>query len=79
MSQDNITKIYLKDKEYILIGTAHVSKQSVEQVKSLIESEKPSSVCIELDEQRFKAITEGNKWKDTDIFKIIKEKKQHCF
>lgn len=75
MSQDNITKIYLNDKEYILIGTAHVSKQSVDQVKSLIESEKPNSVCIELDEQRFKTITEGNKWKDTDIFKIIKEKK----
>lgn len=79
MTQDNITKIYMNDKEYILIGTAHVSKQSAEQVKSLIESEKPNSVCIELDEQRFKTITEGNKWKDTDIFKIIKEKKQHCF
>jgi len=75
MTQDNITKIYMNDKEYILIGTAHVSKQSAEQVKSLIESEKPNSVCIELDEQRFKTITEGNKWKDTDIFKIIKEKK----
>lgn len=75
MSENNITKIYLNDKEYILIGTAHVSKQSAEQVKSLIESEKPNSVCIELDEQRFKTITEGNKWKDTDIFKIIKEKK----
>ncbi|NMC34999.1 MAG: TraB family protein, partial [Veillonellaceae bacterium] len=24
---------------------------------------------------QFKTITEGNKWKDTDIFKIIKEKK----
>jgi pheromone shutdown-related protein TraB len=75
MSENNITKIYLNDKEYILIGTAHVSKQSAEQVKSLIESEKPNSVCIELDEQRYQTITEGNKWKDTDIFKIIKEKK----
>ena len=75
MSQDNITKIYLNDKEYILIGTAHVSKQSAEQVKLLIESEKPNSVCIELDDQRFKTITEGNKWKDTDIFKIIREEK----
>ena len=75
MTQDNITKIYMNDKEYILIGTAHVSKQSAEQVKALIESEKPNAVCIELDEQRFKTVTEGNKWKDTDIFKIIKEKK----
>lgn len=71
----NITRIHLNGKELILIGTAHVSKQSAEQVKEVIEREKPDSVCVELDEARYKTITEGNKWKDTDIFKIIKEKK----
>ncbi|MDD4170044.1 MAG: TraB/GumN family protein [Desulfotomaculaceae bacterium] len=77
MSEENknITRLDLDGKELILIGTAHVSKHSAEQVKEVIESEKPDSVCIELDEQRFQTITEGNKWKDTDIFKIIKEKK----
>jgi pheromone shutdown-related protein TraB len=44
-------------------------------VKEVIEAEKPDSVCLELDEQRYQTITEGNKWKDADIFKIIKEKK----
>ncbi|MDD2554327.1 MAG: TraB/GumN family protein, partial [Desulfotomaculaceae bacterium] len=39
------------------------------------ESERPDSVCIELDEQRYQTITDGNKWRNTDIFKIIKEKK----
>ncbi len=75
VENDNITRLYLDDKELILIGTAHVSKQSAEQVKEVIESEKPDSVCIELDEQRYQTITEGNKWQDADIFKIIKEKK----
>lgn len=74
-SNHNLTRIVLGAKEYILIGTAHVSKQSAEQVKSVIALENPDSVCIELDEQRYKTITEGNKWQDTDIFKIIKEKK----
>jgi len=73
--KENITKIFFNDKEYILIGTAHVSKKSAELVKTVIESEKPDTVCIELDEQRYKTITEGNKWQETDIFKIIKEKK----
>ena len=43
---ENITKIQLDGKEFILIGTAHVSKQSAEQVKAVIESEKPDSVCV---------------------------------
>ncbi|MCO5387705.1 TraB/GumN family protein [Desulfosporosinus sp.] len=72
---ENITRINLEGKEFILIGTAHVSKQSAELVKQVIEFEKPDSVCIELDEPRYQTIIEGNKWKETDIFKIIKEKK----
>ena len=73
--KENITRIYLDGKEFILIGTAHVSKHSAEQVREVIESERPDSVCIELDEQRYQSIMEGNKWKEMDIFKVIKEKK----
>ncbi|ARK30552.1 TraB/GumN family protein [Halalkalibacter krulwichiae] len=75
MSEQNITRLHLEGKEYILIGTAHVSKRSAEEVKEVIEAEQPDSVCIELDNQRYQSITEGNKWKDMDIFKVIKEKK----
>jgi len=73
--EENITRIHLDGKELILIGTAHVSRQSAEQVKEVIERERPDSVCIELDEQRFQSVMENNKWKETDIFKLIKEKK----
>ncbi|KAB3535517.1 TraB/GumN family protein [Alkaliphilus pronyensis] len=72
---ENITRIYLDDREIILIGTAHVSKQSAEEVKEIILKEKPDSVCVELDQQRYQAIVDGSKWKDMDIFKVIKEKK----
>ncbi|MDV2886681.1 TraB/GumN family protein [Alkalihalophilus pseudofirmus] len=75
MSEQNITRIHLNGKELILIGTAHVSKQSAEEVKQVIEAEQPDSVCVELDEQRYQSITADNKWKDMDIFKVIKEKK----
>lgn len=75
IENENITRIQLDDKEYILIGTAHVSKQSAELVKEVIEAEKPDAVCVELDQQRFQSITEGSKWKETDIFSVIKEKK----
>ncbi|WP_066051539.1 TraB/GumN family protein [Robertmurraya korlensis] len=75
MVEDNITRIHLDGKEYILIGTAHVSKQSAEQVKEVIEAEKPDAVCVELDKQRYQSITDGNKWKEMDIIQVIKEKK----
>ncbi|RDW15206.1 TraB family protein [Oceanobacillus arenosus] len=75
MVEENITRLHIDNKEIILIGTAHVSKHSAEQVKEVIELERPDSVCIELDEQRYESITEGNKWSDTNIFKIIKDKK----
>src|SRR5690606_25828124 len=75
MSEENITRLELNGKEFILIGTAHVSKQSAEQVKEVIEAERPDSVCVELDQQRFESIQNKNQWKDMDIFKVIKEKK----
>jgi len=75
MSEENITRIHLEDKEVILIGTAHVSRKSAEQVKEVIESEQPDVVCVELDEQRYNAIRDENKWKKMDIFQVIKEKK----
>ncbi len=75
MSEENITRIHLDGKEYILIGTAHVSKHSAEQVKEVIDAEQPDSVCVELDEQRYQSITEGSKWKEMDIIQVIKEKK----
>ncbi|MFG6146988.1 TraB/GumN family protein [Halobacillus sp. B23F22_1] len=75
ISEENITRIFLDDKELILIGTAHVSRKSAEQVKEVIEYEQPDSVCVELDQQRYQSIKDGNKWQDTDIFHVIKQKK----
>jgi pheromone shutdown-related protein TraB len=75
MGEENITRIEMNGKEYILIGTAHVSKHSAEQVKEVIEAERPDSVCVELDEQRYQTITEGSKWKEMDIIQVIKEKR----
>jgi pheromone shutdown-related protein TraB len=75
MVEENITRIHQDGKEYILIGTAHVSKHSADQVKEVIEAEKPDSVCVELDKQRYQSILEGSKWKEMDIIQVVKEKK----
>ncbi|AKG03559.1 conjugal transfer protein TraB [Salimicrobium jeotgali] len=73
--EDYITRIQIEDKEIVLIGTAHVSRASALQVKEVVEQEEPDSVCVELDEQRYHSVVEGNQWRNMDIFQIIKEKK----
>lgn len=75
MNQENVSRVQYNDKEIILIATAHVSKQSAELVKQVIEEERPDSVCIELDEQRYQNIKNPKAWENTDIIKIIKDKK----
>lgn len=72
---ENIVKLNYKDKEIYLVKTAHVSKNSINDVKECIGEVKPDSICIELDEDRYKKISDPEKWSDTDIVKIIKEKK----
>lgn len=71
----NVTKIEYQDKEIILIATAHVSKESVELVKQVINEERPDSVCIELDEDRYHTIQNPKAWEETDIIKVIKSKR----
>ncbi|OEU62087.1 MAG: conjugal transfer protein TraB, partial [Desulfobacterales bacterium PC51MH44] len=72
---NNIHRLDFDDKEIILVGTAHVSKESVRLVADVIKVEKPDTVCVELCESRFQSIRQKDKWLDTDIVKVIKEKK----
>ncbi|MEA4874558.1 TraB/GumN family protein [Anaerorhabdus sp.] len=71
----NITKIEVNGKEIYLIGTAHVSHTSRQDVKDCIDEVKPDSICIELDEERFEAFNNPKRWENTDIIEVIKEKK----
>ncbi len=75
MEEENVSRLYIDGKKIILIGTAHVSKHSAEEVKRVIDLEKPDAVCVELDEQRYQSIKDDSRWKNMDIFKVIKEKK----
>ena len=68
-------QIISKDgREFIIIGTAHVSRQSADLVRQVIENEKPDVVCIELDEKRYKSLSEKIRWENLDLKQIIREK-----
>ncbi len=63
------------DKQITLIGTAHLSRESADLVARVIEEERPETVCIELCESRYQSLTRKQKWQNTDLLKVIKEKK----
>jgi pheromone shutdown-related protein TraB len=61
-------------REFIIVGTAHISRQSANLVREVIENEKPDVVCVELDEKRLLALSEKNRWENLDLKSIIKQK-----
>ena len=61
-------------RSIILVGTAHVSQQSVELVQEVIQREKPDKVCIELDEKRHQALSDENRWQKLDLKTVIKNR-----
>ncbi|MEJ2492919.1 MAG: TraB domain-containing protein [Ignavibacteriaceae bacterium] len=71
---EDVHIINRNDREFILVGTAHISRQSANLVKEVITKEKPDTVCVELDEKRFRALSEKNRWENLDLKTIIKEK-----
>ena len=72
----NIKKtLRFQDREIILLGTAHVSKESCEQVVAAIAEENPDCIAIELDEERLASMKNPNSWKNLDIVKVLKENK----
>ena len=68
-------RLTVDDKEVVLLGTAHVSRESAEAAEALIEAEQPDSVCVELCPSRYQSITQQKQWQEMDIVKVIKEKK----
>lgn len=72
---DTVNRIILNDREIVLVGTAHISAESTQEVRDYIDSEKPDHVCIELDSGRFKTLKEGSAYKSMDLGKVFKEKK----
>ncbi len=71
---EDVEIISINGKTIFLVGTAHISQRSADLVREVITREKPDRVCVELDEQRFKALSQKKKWEDLDIKKVIKDK-----
>lgn len=63
------------DIEYTLLGTAHVSKASVDAVRHLIATRPFDLIAVELDEHRYHSLMRPDDWSSVDLFKIVKDGK----
>ncbi len=66
--------VEMDDRQFILVGTAHVSRESVDLVRQVIENEQPDCVCVELDEKRYESLSKKKRWKSLDLKQIIRKK-----
>ncbi len=64
---------------YTLLGTAHVSKASVDAVNAAIASGEFDAVAVELDAQRHAAMNDPEQLAKLDIVKVIRENKVAMF
>lgn len=67
--------VFKNGKTITLVGTAHVSQKSVDEVKSVIDEVKPDHICLELDAGRWQSKTQPQDWKNQDIRKVFKTNK----
>jgi pheromone shutdown-related protein TraB len=70
--EPNVDLIEHDDRSFYIVGTAHVSKDSAELVEKTIRERSPDTVAVELCESRFESLSNQERWKETDIYTVIK-------
>ena len=66
--------ISLNGRTITLLGTAHVSDESIKEVTDAIREQKPDCVAIELDEKRSRSMTDPESYRKLDIIAVLKRK-----
>ena len=73
--EKDVVRVERNGREFVLVGTAHISQESVDTVREVIRHEEPDRVCVELDEERYRALRREQKFEDLDLLQVIKEGK----
>jgi pheromone shutdown-related protein TraB len=74
LEADDVHRLQLGGREVILVGTAHISRESVDLVRRVIEHEQPDAVCVELDQGRYEALSQEKSWESLDLREVIRRR-----
>ena len=64
----------VEGREFVVVGTAHISRESATLVREVIERERPDRVCLELDRQRYEALSNPQRWDALDLKQLIRNR-----
>ncbi len=70
----DIHTIDVDGREFVVVGTAHISRESAALVREVIERERPDRVCLELDRQRYEALSNPKRWDALDLKQLIRNR-----
>jgi pheromone shutdown-related protein TraB len=70
-----IERVQRDGVEYVVLGTAHVSRSSMEAVDALLASEHFDAVAVELCDSRAQSMRDPEAFRQLDLFKVIRQGK----
>ena len=72
---DTVRTVELGGRTLHLVGTAHVSPKSVEDVERTLDLVEPDTVAVELCAARHQTLTDRENWRKLDIYQVLREGK----
>ena len=70
---DTVSIVQRGDRTWWIVGTAHVSQESVEEVRRVIQAVRPDTVAVELCEPRYESMMDEDRWKKLDLYQVIRQ------
>ncbi|MEO8856188.1 MAG: TraB/GumN family protein [Burkholderiaceae bacterium] len=70
-----IERVQRDGVEYVVLGTAHVSRSSMDAVEALLDHEHFDAVAVELCDSRAQSMRDPEAFKQLDLFKVIRQGK----
>jgi len=68
-----VTELVSGGTTFHVVGTAHVSAHSVDEVRQIIAQVRPDAVCVELDQRRHDALTRDSAFRDLDVRGAVRD------
>lgn len=70
----DVHRVTADGRTYVLVGTAHISRESAALVEQVIAAEQPDGVCIELDPRRYEALAHRTRLEGLDLKAVIRDR-----
>lgn len=77
--EGNVTRLSVNGRTILLIGTAHVSRHSIDEVRRVIAEARPDAVCVELDAARYETLTDETRWGRLDVTEVLARNRTGLF